>query len=120
MVPEHYRFLLEMPLTTSGKINEKALPEFQLTSGAQARSLPPQTPLQARLAESFAKLLGSESVGIQDDFFELGGNSLKAIQLLAGVEQEFGVKLLPREFFKQPTVKGLEHAIEASRTARKD
>jgi phthiocerol/phenolphthiocerol synthesis type-I polyketide synthase E len=74
-----------------------------------------RTPVQALVAQSWDDVLGTDGVGLDDDFFDLGGNSLVAIQLIAQVRQEFGVRLPMRTLFDSPTVAGIAEAVQRLR-----
>jgi amino acid adenylation domain-containing protein len=108
MVPEQLRFVAKLPRTPGGKIDERKLPEVQRQGG---QTLPPQTPLQSTLAEIFSTVLGVENVGIGDDFFLLGGQSLNAIQLVTLVAQRFGARVALKDFYREPTILGLERIL---------
>ena len=67
------------------------------------------------MARLFGEVLGGEEVGVEDDFFDLGGNSLVAVQLIALVRKQLQVKLPMRSLFEEPTVAGLVRLIEQAR-----
>ncbi|HEY8207799.1 MAG TPA: amino acid adenylation domain-containing protein [Myxococcaceae bacterium] len=113
MVPDHFHFVARMPLNESGKIDERALPPGIPGRGHHARYVAPQTPVQHRLAEIWKEVLGLEKVGIHDDFFEAGGHSIRAMQMLALIQQALGVKLALRQLFTERTIRGLAATIEA-------
>jgi acyl-coenzyme A synthetase/AMP-(fatty) acid ligase len=82
MVPQHYHWLDELPLTANGKLDRRALPVVQ--RGTQtAADRAPRTETELILAQVWAEVLGLERVGLTDNFFELGGDSIKAIQAIA-------------------------------------
>ena len=81
MVPAYYIRLDEVPLLPNGKINKKVLPKPE-TSGHRAEYVKPGNELEEKLVHGFEKVLGVEQVGIRDDFFELGGDSLAVMRLL--------------------------------------
>ncbi|ATB34301.1 non-ribosomal peptide synthetase [Melittangium boletus] len=115
MIPEQLRFVAKMPRTPGGKIDERKLPEVRWQAGQTA---PPQNPLQHTLAELFRDVLSVEKVGIGDDFFYLGGQSLKAIRLLTLVTQRLGVRVVLKDFYREPTILGLERLVgSAGKTA---
>jgi acyl carrier protein len=72
----------------------------------------PDSELEKRIAEIWQSLLGIDAVGINDDLFELGGDSLLGIQLLSRVRSAFAVDLRPADFFRSPTVAGLAALVE--------
>jgi acyl carrier protein len=75
-------------------------------------STPPRTELEKAVAKVWREALGVETVGVDDDFFGLGGNSLVAVQLIAALRKEVGVRLPMRSLFELPTVAGLAARIE--------
>jgi amino acid adenylation domain-containing protein/thioester reductase-like protein len=108
MLPSHIVVLDSFPLTSSGKIDRKALPAPSqgrpdlLVPYAAARDR-----LEAELAAQWADLLGVEPVGIHDNFFELGGDSLLTVQLLGSINDSQCVDLTLADLFEHPTVAGL-------------
>jgi amino acid adenylation domain-containing protein len=101
-----------LPLTPSGKINRRALPQpdFGVRRVTDAY-VAPGTPLEQALADIFKGVLAVEQVGAHDSFFELGGHSLLATRVVARVREEMGVSLTVRLIFEAPTVTELALAI---------
>ena len=115
MVPAAFVVLDALPLTPSGKVDRRALLAPGPTRGALAEGFrAPRNPVQEVLTELWSELLGVESIGVDDDFFKLGGHSLLVAKLAARVRQAFGVELSLVEVFKQPTVEALAAAIESA------
>jgi thioester reductase-like protein len=113
MVPDRVVLLRSMPLNANGKIDRRALPAPDHDRGeAEALLLSPQTLVEQQLANLWSKILGIEQVSIQDNFFESGGNSLLAAQLIAAIRETLQVKLPVRCMFEQPTIAGLAQLIE--------
>jgi amino acid adenylation domain-containing protein len=113
MVPGVIISMPQLPLTTNGKVDRRALPAP--TAGATNSSQPgatARTLIEGQLASMVAALLQLESVGLDDNFFLLGGHSLLAAQLLVQVRDRFGVDLELRTLFERPTVAGLSSAVE--------
>jgi hypothetical protein len=108
MVPSAMVFLEALPVTGIGKVDRRALPAPESTRpDLEAAYRAPRGPLEALLAGIWQQLLGIEPVGIDDSFFDLGGNSLIATRLLMHAREIFGVEApLPR-FFEAPTIAGL-------------
>ncbi|MFL6289704.1 MAG: amino acid adenylation domain-containing protein, partial [Thermoanaerobaculia bacterium] len=112
MVPTAWVALEKLPLTPNGKVDRRALPAPAM---AAASATAPRNPVEELLAEIWCELLGLDRVGIDDDFFDLGGHSLKATQLVARVRRAFGVDLPLRRLFEVPTVAGLGRVVERLR-----
>src|SRR5712691_13457699 len=94
-----------------------ALPEPDWATGTGQVPVAPRTPVEARLAAVFAEVLGlPRPVGVNDDFFALGGHSLTATRLLARIRVVFGVDLPMRALFADPTVAGVAAALAAADT----
>ncbi|AFU02227.1 non-ribosomal peptide synthase/polyketide synthase [Nocardia brasiliensis] len=104
MVPTAVLVLESMPLTASGKVDRRALPEPELSSSVAYRA--PRTRQERLLAEVFAEVLGLDRVGVDDSFFELGGDSIRSIQVVSRA-RELGVEISPREVFEQRTAAAL-------------
>ncbi|MCL2536224.1 MAG: amino acid adenylation domain-containing protein, partial [Nocardiaceae bacterium] len=114
MVPSALVVLEALPVTANGKLDRRALPAPEFASTAEYTA--PSTPTEYAIAAVFAEVLGRETpIGVSDNFFDLGGNSLVATRLLARVNAECGVQLGVRELFDAPTVAGLAAAVDASR-----
>ncbi|WP_441964807.1 amino acid adenylation domain-containing protein [Mycolicibacterium houstonense] len=109
MVPSQIVVLEEFPLTSSGKIDRKALPEPVFTA---ATFRPPQTPTEKTVAEVFAEVLGLDRVGLDDDFFALGGDSLIAIRVSARLQSALGKDVPVRYLFDAPTVGRLADCLD--------
>ncbi|MET0624808.1 MAG: amino acid adenylation domain-containing protein, partial [Pyrinomonadaceae bacterium] len=104
MVPSAFVFLDELPLTASGKVNRRALPEPDAARPEQGKShVAPRTPTEETLARIWAEVLGLEQVGVHDNFFELGGDSILTIQVVARANQA-GLRLIPRQLFQSQTI----------------
>ncbi|MGG1674101.1 amino acid adenylation domain-containing protein, partial [Paenibacillus sp. NRS-1783] len=117
MVPSYFIQLEQMPLTPNGKIDRKALPapEGSLQSGADY--VEPRTALEQTLVSIWQAVLGAKRVGILDNFFDLGGDSIKAIQVSSRLLQA-GYKLEMKDLFQYPSVSLLSgHVHKVSRTA---
>ncbi len=110
MIPAVVMVVTELPLTRAGKLDRAALPAPE--SDVDDTYAAPRTPVEATLAGVFADAPAVERVGIHDDFFDIGGNSLIAADVLARLRGEMAVELpAARLFFENPTVAGLaEHA----------
>ncbi|MET4050440.1 MULTISPECIES: non-ribosomal peptide synthase/polyketide synthase [unclassified Rhodococcus (in: high G+C Gram-positive bacteria)] len=112
MVPSAIVVLDALPLNTSGKLDRKALPEPVFSSARKYRA--PQTRVEYMVAGVFEDVLGASHVGLDEDFFELGGNSLIATQLVTRVGTALGIRLGVRELFEAPTVGALASRAETA------
>ncbi|WP_157115916.1 non-ribosomal peptide synthetase, partial [Nocardia puris] len=111
MVPAAFVVLDAFPLNTSGKLDRKALPEPVFEAKAfQA----PVTPVQQIVASTFADVLGLERVGLDDDFFGLGGNSLVATQVAARLGEALDTQIPLRTLFEASTVAALAAKVESA------
>jgi amino acid adenylation domain-containing protein len=116
MIPATFVWLDVMPLTTSGKVDRRVLPEPDLTRSDLAETfVAPRTPSEQQVAAIWCHLLDLERVDIHDNFFELGGHSLLAVQLMSRVRAATHVEVSLLSFFETPTVLGIAGLIEAAR-----
>jgi amino acid adenylation domain-containing protein len=112
MVPGAFVFLQALPLTSSGKVDRKALRAPGRSGPDESAYVAPRTDTEKVLAGIWAGLLGVERVGVHDDFFALGGHSLLATQVVSRVRQALGVELPVRELFGASTVETLAAVLE--------
>ncbi|MBF6415523.1 non-ribosomal peptide synthetase [Nocardia cyriacigeorgica] len=110
MVPAYLVVLDEIPLTPVGKLDRAALPVPDFAA-ARRPYLAPHGPVEQAVAEVFADVLGSERVGADESFFELGGNSLSATRVVARVNAALGSTIALRDLFDAPTVAQLSARI---------
>ncbi|MFF2144926.1 amino acid adenylation domain-containing protein [Kitasatospora sp. NPDC058190] len=114
MVPAAVVLVDDLPLTPNGKLDRAELPAPEFTATTEAAA--PRTPLEEDLAGLFAEVLGRETVGLHDSFFELGGDSIVSIQLVARARRR-GLAISPKDVFELKTVAALAAAAEAAGTA---
>jgi len=133
MVPAAFVLMDTFPLTTNGKIDRHALPAVSFEGTLSAPPAPPSTlgaapeadagrtftETEARLARIWTELLKVEHVGVEDDFFDLGGQSLVAIRAASRIRDVFGVDLPLRNLFERPTLAGLAEVIDGLSWAAK-
>ncbi|WP_217998117.1 non-ribosomal peptide synthetase [Nocardia paucivorans] len=110
MIPTAILVLDRLPLTSTGKLDYRALP---VPDRRPARFRPPSTPLERAVCAAFTYTLRLERTGLDDGFFDLGGNSLAAIQLVARLEETTGVNVPIHWVFTDPTPQSLARRIEA-------
>jgi amino acid adenylation domain-containing protein len=115
MIPSYFTLIEKIPLSANGKLDRKALPE-PFSSEGTAEICRPSTPIQERLARIWSEVLGiqQEKISIDDNFFEIGGHSLKATILGAKIHKEFKIKLSLIDLFKAPTIRGTADNIRTS------
>ncbi len=117
MVPAHFVELTEMPLTRHGKVDRQRLPEPS-TAGARMDRVPPRTPLEGKLVALWEEVLQREDLGVTDNFFDLGGDSIKAVRLISRINDEVpGADVQMQDIFKHQTIETLAPSIGAA-TAR--
>lgn len=109
MVPTAFAVIPEIPLTTSGKLDKRALPTPDALTERAFRL--PVTPTERRMCAIYSHLFGKERVGLDDSFFELGGHSLLAARLVAQIRAQFGIDLTVRAVFDRPTPAGLAEQL---------
>ncbi|HET6975219.1 MAG TPA: amino acid adenylation domain-containing protein [Pyrinomonadaceae bacterium] len=113
MIPSVFVSLEELPLLPNGKVNRRALPAPDPSRPELRKAfVAPENPTQARLVEIWMNVLGVDRVGIHDDFFELGGDSILATRLVSRIRRVFEVELQLRQLFWKSTVFELAAAIE--------
>ena len=104
MVPTHFVVLDEMPVTPSGKIARRLLPEPSWERSAGDEYTAPRNPNEESLAAIWSEVLDVDQVGIHDDFFDLGGHSLLATQVISRVRSRLGAEIPLLKLFEAPTV----------------
>ena len=114
MVPDHFVQLEEFPLTENGKLDIAAFPEPDLSADVQV--VPPNTDTESKLVEIWADVLNVDSgvIGIDTNFFNLGGHSLNATLLVSRMHREFNVKLPIADIFKAPFIRELGRSIDSA------
>jgi amino acid adenylation domain-containing protein len=108
MLPAAWIWLPALPLTPNGKLNRKALPQPETDRPELTVAfVAPRTGLELTLAALWSEVLGTDQVGVHDNFFDLGGHSLLATRLMARIESRLGAALPLRALFEAPTVEAL-------------
>ncbi|WP_334186389.1 LLM class flavin-dependent oxidoreductase [Noviherbaspirillum sp.] len=111
MIPSSLTYLNHLPLTSSGKIDRSALPRPCLVA-ANRRYVAPRTETEIKLAEIYSKVLQLDTVGAQDRFFEIGGDSLLAVRLNNSIQQTFNVTLPIRDLFEHASLEELAEHLD--------
>ena len=121
MLPAAFVVLDQMPLTASGKINYRALPDpDQQRPEGVTEFVAPRTPFEETLCGIWSDLLRIKRIGVNDNFFDLGGHSLLATQMVSRIRDAFQVELPLATLFEFPTISELTKAIATARAAQED
>ncbi len=112
MVPLHFVQLDKIPLNSNGKVNRKLLPDPGLK--AEGNYIAPGDEIEEKLVEIWSQVLGieKENIGLDSDFFELSGHSLKLVIVIASIHKELGVRVPMENIFTNPTVRELSRYIK--------
>jgi amino acid adenylation domain-containing protein len=113
LIPSAFVRLDALPLTPNGKVNLSALP----AAAIEATYVAPRTATEATLAQIWAELLHQEQVGIRDNFFALGGDSILTVRLIDRIRQQFQQNLPLSSLFLNPTIEGLALALQTAEIA---
>ncbi len=111
MVPSTFDIIDEIPISSTGKIDNKKLPP---PTQQQEEIIMATTTIEREISHLFAKLLNLDTVSINHSFFEMGGNSLLATQLILIIKKQYDIKLPIKLIFQQPTVKAIANYIETN------
>ena len=112
MVPAEFAEIDALPLTSNGKIDRKSLARIDLSRPSASGVIQPRTESERALVGIWREVLGAEEVGVHDEFFEIGGNSLRAVQTLSRIRSQLGVTLDLEVLFSQSTIAALATALE--------
>ncbi|SFY16281.1 amino acid adenylation domain-containing protein [Pseudomonas sp. NFACC49-2] len=112
MVPAHFITLDELPLTRNGKVDVQRLPIPHKSSDDSATHVAPRNEVEALLAQIWKDVLKLERVGVHDNFFALGGDSIINLQIIARANQQ-GLKLTPRQLFENRTIADIARVLGA-------
>lgn len=117
MIPDSLVRVEEFPLTTNGKLDMKKLPDALGENGAVERNyIPPEDAAQEKLVRIWEEILSQSPISINDNFFSLGGHSLKAVLVVKAIQKEMGCKVLLRDIFNYPTVRELSGLLHTDRS----
>ncbi|PCN44848.1 non-ribosomal peptide synthetase [Brevibacillus laterosporus] len=115
MIPSTFISLEAMPLTANGKINKRSLPDPD-NSLLNTEYVAPRTQLEVQLATVWQQVLGIDRVGCKDDFFALGGHSLRAMMVISQMHKEYQMDIPLRVLFEKPTIEEIAQYLESERT----
>ncbi|MCP4160605.1 MAG: hypothetical protein GY760_11075, partial [Deltaproteobacteria bacterium] len=113
MIPTFFIQMVNFPLTLNGKIDRKALPEPDRSVCTGQEYVAPENEVQETLVEIWQEVLGVKRVGILDDFFDLGGHSLKLTSIVSRINSYFEMNITMMDIFKSPTIASLSLEINA-------
>lgn len=112
MIPKFYIQLSKLPLTPNGKVDRKALPEPEGERLSETDYVAPQNETEREMLELWEDVLGLTPIGVQDNFFSLGGHSLKAMNLVSRINRTFKTHISIRSLMENPTTLDLIRAME--------
>ena len=107
---------MQLPLTPNGKVDRRALPAPETDSGT--RYTAPRTGTEEVLCDVWAEVLGVERVGVHDDFFTLGGDSISSLKAASRIRTALAVELSPRALFDTPTIASLAETMDQETDVR--
>ena len=111
MIPSVFIHVNAIPLTPTGKLDRKALPEPKIAS-ANKNTVPPRNPTESVISDIFKSILNLEKISIHDDFLGLGGHSLLAVKCISKIEKKLGARLPLSTLFRDGTVEKLAKQVE--------
>lgn len=115
MLPAVFVPLAELPLTSNGKVDRQALPAAAAGQAASERArVAPRNTAEAVILEIWKEILGRQEIGVEDNFFHMGGHSLLAMQVISRLDAALGVDLSVAALFETPTVAGLARAAQGA------
>jgi 1-acyl-sn-glycerol-3-phosphate acyltransferase/acyl carrier protein len=120
MCPSHYVFLDRLPLTPNGKIDKKALPQVKGYNQARKNLQGPRNDIEKEIKNLWSVALKRQDISIDDNFFEIGGYSLLALQLLTQIKEKLGVEISLHSFFESPTIADLSLLLSKQKDTPKE
>lgn len=119
MIPTSLMKIAAIPLTPNGKVDRKALPAPETNHGTGVEYVAPRTETERKMVEIWEEVLGVTPIGINDNFFQLGGHSLKITSMIARMRNSFDVDLPITEFFNYQTIAEIATMIEKNLSKQK-
>ncbi|VBB05120.1 phosphopantetheine attachment site [Lucifera butyrica] len=120
MIPAAFVQLAKMPLTGNGKVDRRALPEPDGGMSTGTEYVAPGNEMEAKMVQIWQEVLGTAPIGLEDNFFALGGHSLKAVTLAARIKREYGTEVPLTEVFKAQTVRDMCRTVAGAAQAGYD
>lgn len=121
MVPVKFILSDTLPLTPNGKLDRLSLPQVEVYERQlKSKLVPPRTDLEKKVVEYFKELLNIDHIGVEDSFFELGGDSLKFTQLLILMREKYGVTFSLKDFYHKPTPFAVAKYIQKNQCVAKN
>ena len=118
MVPASLTLLEQLPLTSNGKLDRKALPAPAWEEQSEASFVAPRTPTEVRISHIWRDVLGVDRVGADDNFFHIGGHSLLGARVVTKIREQFAIELSVRALFEHPTLSALAERVDAASGGR--
>ncbi|MCP4157929.1 MAG: amino acid adenylation domain-containing protein, partial [bacterium] len=117
MIPQYFVWMEKMPLTPNGKIDRNVLKKLEALASGKGEYVAPKTGMEKSITEIWQEVLGEEKIGIHDNFFEVGGNSLKIVQLSSKLKDVIGKDIPVATMFRYPTISSFARYVEHGETA---
>lgn len=117
MIPSQFLEVESFPLTANGKIDKSVLNTYKTTEEKRKSFVPARNTLQSLLADAWSSILGMKSIGIYDNFFRFGGNSILAYRLVSLLRKELGLSLQTADLFSHPTIHEIEKYIKKQQSS---
>ncbi len=114
MLPTAIVELEALPLTPNGKVDRKALPKPDFQPASSAAVVPPRDELEAKLVKIWQEILKTQSIGVTDNFFDLGGHSLMAVRLMDEIQKSTGIEIPLTALFQGATIEHLAGIIRGT------
>ena len=117
MIPSNFIWLEKLPITENGKLDRKALPAPDIEVSRNRQHVGPRNENEKILQNVWADVLGIENIGVHDNYFELGGDSILSIQIVSRVKKA-GLKINSRQLFELQTIAALAEQAETCQTVK--
>lgn len=111
MIPSYFICIKELPMTPNGKIDRKSLPDPGYESDTRIEYAAPENEVEEKLVQIWGKLLGRDNIGVNDKFFEIGGNSMLLVKMHGQIEMEYPGKVKVADLFNYTTVSTISNLI---------